>query len=389
MGVLAALAACGGDDGMSGDPDAASDIDATGCDRTPAAADRPRNVVVSLPYTDAGAQASRYRVATLDASGALAFTSTTFDLGRSLIGTITFTPDGEVGIVAQDDGSLGVFRFEADGATVAVVHARFDGSFYADRVFMDPAGQVAYVIDPNTRNNGGGIYRVDIGCDGTLTDRGLWIAARSPGGLVLRGNRALLAAKDVGASSPAGHDVHWLDLSVDPPVRLGSADIFGDDAIFGGAAVTDDGQFGLIGDVSGFSSEANSVAVVRIVGDVLTSAQRLTPVEDPLSIVASPSNDAAMVASGFGDALIALDYAPPAATPFSVRGPLTYAGARPELPGDAVMIDRGGLRGLVLVAENLGVRRVGFAGSGAVTDLGKTPTGTGTGNIVGTIGVQP
>jgi hypothetical protein len=122
----------------------------------------------------------------------------------------------------------------------------------------------------------------------------------------------------------------------------------------------------------------------------VTPRQVLTPVEDPLSIVMSPFDDAALVASGFGDALIALDYAPQAAMPFSVRGPLTYVGARPELPGHAVMISTGALRGLVFVAENLGVRRVRFAAGGVVTDLGKTATGaSGFENITGAIGIQP
>ena len=70
--------------------------------------------------------------------------------------------------------------------------------------------------------------------------------------------------------------------------------------------------------------------------------------------------------------------------------PITYTGARPELPGPAVMIDRGSLRGLVLVPENLGIRRVRFAAGGTITDLGKTATGaSGFENITGSLGIQP
>ncbi len=395
-GVLAAAAAgaggCGGEGDGGADPDAAGDggagLDASACPRAPRPADGPRVAVISHPYDAAGGQASTYRLVALDAAGAATVTDTTFTMGRSTIGTIQFTPDGEVGVVAQSDGSLGVFRLDAGGA-VSVVHARFAGSFYAEHVVMGPGGDVAYVIDPNWREHGGGVYVVAIGCDGTLTDRGRWFASKSPRGLHLAGDRALVAAADVDGAL-AGHELHLLDAGAAPPTRLAGADAFGDDdAIVGGTALTPDGRFALIGDTSQFSGVPNRVAVVERAGDALVARQVLSPLEDPLSIVASPFGDAALVVSGFGDHLIALDHAPAASPPFTVRGPLAYSGGRPELPGHAVVIERGALRGLVLVAENVGVRRVRFAAGGALTDLGKTSTGSGYQAIVGAIGVQP
>jgi hypothetical protein len=55
------------------------------------------------------------------------------------------------------------------------------------------------------------------------------------------------------------------------------------------------------------------------------------------------------------------------------------------------MIDAGALRGLVLMAENTGVRRVQFHADGSVVDLGKFAVGTGSGTdvVVGAIGVTP
>src|SRR6185295_3490683 len=115
----------------------------------------------------------------------------------------------------------------------------------------------------------------------------------------------------------------------------------------------------------------------------------LMPIDDPIAIVASPFDDAALVASGFGNAFFALDYDPDAAEPFAVRGELAYQGAPPQLPGGAVRVDRGALAGRVLVAENLGVRQVSFEGGGVITDLGLTSLGSGSESIVGAIGVQP
>jgi hypothetical protein len=73
-----------------------------------------------------------------------------------------------------------------DGTPV-VVHAAFTGDFYADRVVMDPGGARAYVVDPNTTANAGGIYQLSIACDGGLGDEGLLLQASSPGALIVAG----------------------------------------------------------------------------------------------------------------------------------------------------------------------------------------------------------
>lgn len=393
-GAAGALAACGGDDTSTGTPDAAATVDAAPapdanpCPRAAAPADRARKVVVSLPYDAGGGQASTWTVLDLAADGTPSGpTGAPFTMGRATRGAIAFTPDGEVGLVAQDDGSLGVFRF--DGDTPVVVHARFTGSFYAERVVVDPAGDLAYVIDPNWRNNGGGIYRVAIGCDGSLTDLGLWFPTKLAAGLHLRGERAVLVATDVG-DSPAGDTVDLLDWTTEPPGLLDGDPLFPDDqAIVAATAMTANGRHVLVGDNSEFSGLPNRVAVAAVAGDAVTTTQVITPVEDPVAIVASPFDDAALVVSGYGDAVFVLDYAPDAATPFTLRGEVAYAGAAPQLPGDAVMVDRGGQRGLVLIAELAGVRRMRFGAGATVTDLGLQSTGTGYTAITGAIGVQP
>ena len=88
--------------------------------------------------------------------------------------------------------------------------------------------------------------------------------------------------------------------------------------------------------------------------------------------------------SGFGDQILELSYDAGADPLFQVVGQL----ASLPLPASAVMIERGDLRGLVLVSENVGVHRVQFS-AGGVQDLGATTYGDGLENIVGAIGVQP
>lgn len=377
------LYACGDDGGDASDAGAFDAVtpDASACPRAPVAR-TVHKVVVSHPYDAAGGPASTYRLLDLGGAGGLSDTGVTFEMGRSTIGEIAFTPDGEVAIVPQEDGTLGVVRF--DGDTPVVVHAAFAGGFYADHVVVAPAGDLAYVLDNQWRENGGGIHRVAIGCDGTLTDLGRWVPSKLPAGLHLDGDRAVLVATDVGAS-PAGDDAHLLDWSAAEPGPLDGADAFGDDdAIVGGSAVTPAGDFLLIGDTSAFSGVPNRVAVVAIDGDTLTPVQVISPVEDPLSIVMSPSGDVALVVSGFGDAVLVLDHDPGAATPFTLRGEPTYLGASPQLPGHAVL-----LGATALLAELEGVRRFRFDGGGVVTDLGLTSLGNDTDAITGAIGVQP
>src|SRR5512140_577985 len=165
---LVLVAAACSDHKAAAPVDAAPDVAVDGvssCARSPAAADRTRFVVIAHPYTAAGDASPAFEVLQLSATGQLTrFASPrTFMLAtRTPFGVIAFTPDGKVGIVAMDDGNLGVFALDADG-NPTVVQASFHGSFYADRVVMSPAGDRAWIIDRNTRANGGGIYQVEIG----------------------------------------------------------------------------------------------------------------------------------------------------------------------------------------------------------------------------------
>ncbi|HEY3354222.1 MAG TPA: hypothetical protein VGQ83_13295 [Polyangia bacterium] len=375
--------------------DAGGDAGAA-CPRSPAAADRTRYVVVSHPYSASG-QANTFQVLTLSQAGTLATTATTFEMGRAGRGEIAFTPDGVVGIAVQDDGTLGAFTIDAAGA-VTVKHAAYDdGVLYAERVVMDPSGAFVWVLDDQWRTNGGGIYRVRINCDGTLTSEGLYTAAKLAGQMLLLPGgpaRAVVAAYDVLESS-APNDTHLIDLT-DPPTLVGSADGFpavggAEEAFLASAALTSDGKYALVGDNSEFSGIPNRVAVIEVTTTSLIARQVLSPVPDPVSLVASPFGGPVLAIDGYGNAIHKLTYDPSnASAPFTIAGEIAYSGAKPQLPDAAVLIRRGALEGRVLIAENVGVHQVAFHGDGTVTDLGMTPAGgTGNGAIVGAIGVQP
>lgn len=64
-------------------------------------------------------------------------------------------------------------------------------------------------------------------------------------------------------------------------------------------------------------------------------------------------------------------------------------GAKPQLPTSPVVVGDGTLKGLILVAEVEGVRRLRFEPNGGVTDLGVFTLQGGLEASVGSVGVQP
>jgi DNA-binding beta-propeller fold protein YncE len=354
------------------------------CPRAIAAADRKRKVVISHPFGD---NPRRYEVLDLDRQGRLTRTDVGFEMNRaSSFAPIAFTPDGSIGIVVQDRGTLGVFRFDGDGS-VNVVENAFRGPFYARSVVIDEDGARAYVTDGNTEANGGGVYVLSIGCDGHLTSRGQVVPGGTAHALAFlpgSGRRAVLAAGKAFSSGDA-NDAFIVDLK--RPALLAEGDGFGDhSASVSSLAVTADGRYALLGDDG--LGVGNRVAVVA-----LPSMERKQVFEtrSPFAIVTSPYDNAAIVVNGdSADEITTLRYERANATePFSLSGPLSYTFGRPQLPGAAVMIRRGALKGRVLVSELLAVRQVQFTRDGTIADIGKTTWDSGIESIVGTVGVQP
>lgn len=357
------------------------------CERVPAAADRTRYMVVSHPFDAQGQGAGRFEVLEVSRGGKVSRPNRTFALGSAPSGDIVFTPDGKVGVVPLQGGTLGVFSLDDHGVPT-VVHASFAGSFYASRVIMDPRGDRLFVIDANWRENGGGIYMVTLDCDGKLTDRGRIAGAKLPAAITFVGDRALIVAANLDGSS-AGHNVHLVDWG-NGMTRVDSIAAFGDagdaSTITGGYALTEDGTTFLLGDTNAFSAAPNRVAAIRVTAKGLERAGSV-PINDPAAIVTSPFGRVAIVASGFGDAIYVIDENPDHT--WRVRGQVPYAGRRSQLPSDLNAIDRGPLRGHVFVVENTSLRHLAFTKDGGVVDLGSFALGTGVDNINGAAGITP
>jgi len=380
-----------GDSGLSGDSGLAGDTGglpvADGCRAQPAAADRDRLLVLALPYDASGGQADAWAALTLTAAGDVVDAGARFTMGRGLLGQVAFSPDGSLGVAAQDDGSIGVFTVN-DDLTVSVVEARFEPGFYAVAVTIDPSGEAAWVVDGNWVENGGGVYRVPLDCGtGAPGAPSLALPIKLPVGLhFLRRqlDRAVVVGWEAEGAADASAEVHLLDMAAGPSL-LGSAEAFGDDeALLSASAVTADDRYALAADYSPWSGLPNRVAAVALDGDAPEPVQ-VIEIYDPVAILASPFDDLLLVSSGYGDAIESITYDPDAAEPFGVGRTV----ATSALPADGVVLTRGPLIGLTMIAENQGVRGLQFEGGGEAADLGMLYEGDGLEAIPGAIGVQP
>src|SRR5689334_18815178 len=131
--ALLVLAGCSAADAVTesseADEEAVSDLDPTwACPRFWKSADRTRKVVVTRPFVK-DEKKKKVDVLDLSPSGDLTRTGVEFEMPKPSYEPIVFTPDGEIGIIAQDDGTLGVFRFN-DAGMPEVIQEAVSGGFY-------------------------------------------------------------------------------------------------------------------------------------------------------------------------------------------------------------------------------------------------------------------
>jgi hypothetical protein len=115
--------------------------------------------VVTHPFHGGDGDPKALDVLELSPSGALTITGVSFSMAKSAPAPIAFTPDGEIGLVAQDDGKVGVFRFRHDGRP-EIAQDPVGGDFWAASIVMDPSGMRAYALDPDSAAHAGGVYEL-------------------------------------------------------------------------------------------------------------------------------------------------------------------------------------------------------------------------------------
>lgn len=349
------------------------------CWDAPTDPDRRRFVVVSHPFAGPGINGETYELLSLYPDGTLAEMGTTFKMRRATDGSIAFSPDGRLGIATQTDGTLGVFTLTDTGLVTVIYTAFGDDDFYAREAVIDTDEGVVWVVDGNWPNNGGGLYRVPLDCvTGELGTPIRVMPSKLAVTLMQRKNADdLLVATSIGDSDTID-DAHLVNMETF--VASASGPVLDDLAIRSGAALVAD-EWLIVGDNSAFSGIPQRVAISHLTnGDIVPHAT--FEMSDPYDVAASPFGNAALVTSGIRNAVWLLSLE-------DGEWSLGSIIARAQLPGAMVTIDRGTLTGMVLLAENLGVRQLHFLGSGeaiegAFLDLGRDET-----DVVGTIGVTP
>ncbi|MBW2736431.1 MAG: hypothetical protein JRH20_28935 [Deltaproteobacteria bacterium] len=365
----------------------------SGCVFDPGPADRERVAVVSRPYAEDFTQAGDYEVIHISSAGVLSRPNIVFTMTRTFSGEIIFSADGRFGYVAQEDGSIGVFRVEAD-RSVVVLDATFDPGFHVSRLVMGPGGRRLFALNSQWRVHGGGIYQLAMECDGTLTNLGLLAASKIPFAMgFLSDSLAVVAARDI-LDSPAGHDVHLVSLAPTPTVTpstslITSASVFDDDeSAIADVAITADQRYALLPDIVFKGDDRLAVVDLGKGGTTAPSVVQVLAYEDPSKVIMSPFNNAALLLGVAADRLTVLNYTPSNPEPFTERGKVKTSSST-LLPDEAVMIRRGSLAGHVFVAENVTIRRLRFFPDGRVEEVDAFSFGTGGRAVVGAMGVQP
>ncbi len=379
--------------GVDASPDA-SDANAAGdvsdarqtCHNVPVDADARRAVVVSHPFGADGGSSGRHELLVLEPSGTLTRPGTIFDLGEKSSTEVTFTPDGALGFVALDDGAIGAFSIAPD-FTVKVVNAHFSGTFHASRLAVSPHGHSLVVVDSNTTENGGGLYRLAIDCDGTLHEQAKIASMSSAFSVGLFSTAPwllFLPGRSVADAGP-NDDLFLFEISETSAIRRGSGIAFSDaDEIVSAIASTEDGAYVLAADDSIVAGSRVAVFDTK----TFRAVKQLTA-EYPSAIVTSPYNNAALVVSSdtVSKLRIVRYDSSKSGGDFNLAGEIAYTLGKPSLPQRAVGLRRGTRRGRVLVTEVAAIRQVQFGADGTLGDVSILKFESGAQNIVGSLGM--
>jgi hypothetical protein len=344
----------------------------TGCLSTPPDADARQVLVYSTPYDANGGQASIWHAAEFDDQSLSIDEFAEFEMGRLSLGEIVFTPNGSIGFVAQEDGSIGQFRIGENG--VEVLETGLSGDWYAASLWFDAIDGNLWIVDSNWPDNGGGIYRAPVDCETAEIGQAERLL-QSKNALGLRhtadGNLAFATREIPGETG----NLFILDRAGE---ILASASVFDDDDFILSALEATEGHI-LVGDNSSFSSLPNRVASIEY-SEGSFGQRSDFEILDPVSIVAG-STSSVLISSGYGDALYLYQPGSGSLSQVSTQNPV-------ELPGVASPISRGQFAGGVVVPENLAIRLLTFSGDDIV-DHGKIHNGSGYEGIVGVVGMAP
>ena len=327
----------------------------------PVSDDRVHTVVVGQPFATPNDTWRSYALEgeTLTETGS-------FSMGEGTFGRVVWTPDGRVGAVAQDDGTVGIFA--AEQGQVTVIEPAFQQGFYASSLTMDPDGQTLWIVDGNWANNGGGLYRVSLDCETGAPGTVEKVRESKLASFLLIGERTVLVANEV--DEQVGSSAYEL-VSPQDEVLQGLPLFEHADYSISDAVMALDGRI-WAADYSVFSGVPHSVAVLN--ADL--SLEGRVPVVDPVALVAHPSDGRVLALSAYqADELVQIS------SDLEVD-PLQTS----PLPWAAAGLQSGPDAGLVIVSENEAMLLLRWTSTG-MEELQSVPLGGDA--LPGAIGVSP
>jgi hypothetical protein len=352
-------------------------------------------LVVSMPF-DTDSAGKKFSILSWNNS-TISQTGVSFQLDKVTEGAITFIDGGQFGLVQTDRGKVSVFRIDSTGKPTVINADYRPRTCYANSVIADPANaNRAYIIDVNVS---GGICAISIDSStGAISDAGQVMASTSPVSMLFPTTNNSQDTSGLAVVVSLSGVASLIDASTHAVIQtllvFGTSNRDGSpDALVSDAVLTADNQFLLVLDNNSVTGSMR-LSAVRMNWSVksMATSQVINKLNDPAAIVASPYNNALVISSAQGNALLRLLYDPQnAASPITMQGAITTKD-KPQLPNTMVlMAGPEAIVGRVAVAELSGVRQIQFTEDGQVLDLGLNPAGPNdeSGNIVGAIGAQP
>ncbi len=369
-------------------PDVPADTSGPCLADPPVAADGPRTVLVTHPFSEESGVCGRgLEVLRLETDGALVTTGTVLDVG-SCPWRVVFSPDGRLVLVVNNnndpqagDRGVVVLRHHADGS-LEIVNELKEFAFRAvDDVAFSLDGTRAYVTDNNVVGEGGvHVLAVNPGCNASYVS---WIdlhhassIAMLPGGL-----HAAVMAGPVWNDTK---DLAFLDL--ESGTVAGQTSNFSDFVSAFSLGVPPDGRTLVVPNASAFSELADTLTVMSLTltnGVPVPAIQQVvTDVYQPTELIFSPDGTKMLATTFDGDSVRWFHVAEDG--DLSDGGNVTGIG----LADRADMLRRGPLAGYVVVSSVTDVARLRFTATG-LEKMPKLALGEGSDKICGDIAIEP
>lgn len=251
-----------------------------GCHDAPEDPDYDRVVLVGQPFGQPGVNGTEIRSLTLTQAGVLEDDGARLDVGAQPQ-RIEFTPSGRYALVLVDGGGLVSVSVDGAGQLLVVDEIGLPAGGGAD-LRLSPDGAVVWVASSHNTVDGG-IFGIDLACDGTLSVRGPHYGLRVVQALSIspKGDRALLLGGQAVFAPIDEDDVRLLALGEDGAwVEQAAFDIYTDFVTAEGIAWSPDGARALVPNSSPFSDEGGQIAVLHVGADTVLETQRIEGLPD-------------------------------------------------------------------------------------------------------------